>query len=57
MLTYYYRKRIKAILLLWENPHFPHSKFPPTIATKERMTKARLSLKLAAEQPLLRKVK
>lgn len=35
----------------------PHSKFPPTVATKERMMKARLSLKPALEQLLLRKVK
>lgn len=35
----------------------PHSKFPPTVATKERMTKARLSLKPAKEHLLSRKVK
>lgn len=35
----------------------PHSKFPPTAATKQRMMKARLSLKPAKEQLLLWKVK
>lgn len=35
----------------------PHSKFPPTVATKQRMRKAHLSLKPAIEQLLLRKVK